>query len=57
MKPHKQNKIYETMDRKNGNNDWMKWSEWVEILWVFMKFFFRQMLKVSAFYLEKQKYS
>ena len=30
-------------------------SEWVEILWGFKKFYFKQMLKVSAFYLEKQK--
>ena len=30
-------------------------SDWVEILWGFMKSFFKQMLKVSAFYLEKQK--
>ena len=32
-----------------------EWAEWVEILWVFTKFFFKQILKVSAFYLEKQK--
>ena len=30
-------------------------SDWVEILWGFTKFFFKQMLKISAFYLEKQK--
>ena len=30
-------------------------SDWVEILWGFMKFNFKQMLEVSAFYLEKQK--
>ena len=30
-------------------------SDWVEILWGFTKFFFKQMLKVSAFYLKKQK--
>ena len=30
-------------------------SNWVEILWGFTKFFFKQILKVSAFYLEKQK--
>ena len=29
-------------------------SDWVEILWGFTKFFYKQMLKVSAFYLEKQ---
>ena len=32
-----------------------EWSEWVEILWGFTKFYFKQFLKVSAFYLEKQK--
>ena len=31
------------------------WAELVEILWGFTKFFFQKMLKVSAFYLEKQK--
>ena len=30
-------------------------SDWVEILWGFTKFFFKLILKVSAFYLEKQK--
>ena len=30
-------------------------SDWVEILWCFRKCFFKQMLKVSAFYIEKQK--
>ena len=30
-------------------------SDWVEILWGFMKFNFKLNLKVSAFYLEKQK--
>ena len=29
-------------------------SDWVGILWRFMKFFFKQVLKNSAFYLEKQ---
>jgi hypothetical protein len=29
--------------------------DWVEILWGFTKFIFKQMLKISAFYLEKQK--
>ena len=28
---------------------------WVEILWGFKKFFFKKMLTVSVFYLEKQK--
>ena len=31
-------------------------SDWVEILWGFKKFFFKQMLKFSAFYLEKRKF-
>ena len=30
-------------------------SEWVEILWGFTKFYFKQMLKVSVFHLKKQK--
>ena len=30
-------------------------AKWVEILWGFIKFNFKQMLKASAFYLEKQK--
>ena len=30
-------------------------SDWVEILWGFTKFFFKQMLKSPAFYLVKQK--
>ena len=30
-------------------------AEWVEILWGFAKFIFKQMLKISAFYIEKQK--
>ena len=30
-------------------------AEWVEILRGFTKFFFKKILKVSAFYLEKQK--
>ena len=29
-------------------------SDWVEILWGFTKFFFKQRLKISAFYLVKQ---
>ena len=29
--------------------------KWVETLWGFAKFIFKQMLKVSAFYLEKLK--
>ena len=32
-----------------------EWAEWVEFLWGFKKFFFKQILKVSAFYLKKQK--
>ena len=30
-------------------------SDWVKTLWGLMKFFFKRILKVSAFYLEKQK--
>ena len=30
-------------------------SDWVEILWGFTKFFFKPMLKILVFYLEKQK--
>ena len=30
-------------------------SYWIKILWGFTKFFFKQILKFSAFYLEKQK--
>ena len=30
-------------------------SDWVDTLWGFKKFFFKLILKVSAFYLEKQK--
>ena len=30
-------------------------SDWVEIVWGFTRFFFKQMLVISAFYLEKQK--
>ena len=32
-----------------------EWAERVEILWGFTEFYFKQVLKVSAFYLEKQK--
>ena len=32
------------------------WSDWVENLRGFMKFFFKQILKVSAFYLEKKSF-
>ena len=34
-----------------------EWAEWVEILWGSTKFYFKQMLKVSAFYLQKKKKS
>ena len=30
-------------------------AEWVELLWDFTKYFFKQMLKISTFYLENQK--
>ena len=36
-----------------SDNEKSEWVEWVEILWGF--FFFKQILKVSAFYLEKEK--
>ena len=32
-----------------------EWAKWVEILWGSTKFNSKQILKVSAFYLEKQK--
>ena len=32
-----------------------EWAEGIEFLWGFKKFFFKQTLKDSAFYLEKQK--
>ena len=32
-----------------------EWAQWVEICWGFTKFFFKHMLKISAFYLVKQK--
>ena len=32
-----------------------EWSKWDEIVWGFTKITYKQMLKVSAFYLEKQK--
>ena len=47
---HSIRKWIEKMEKKLS-----EWAEWVEILWGFMKFFFKQMLKVSVFYLEKQK--
>ena len=33
----------------------LEWAEWIEILRGFTKFFFKQILNVSAFYLKKQK--
>ena len=43
-----------TTDTKYGKK-MSEWAEGVEILWGFTKSFFKQMIKVSAFYLEKQK--
>ena len=51
MKPHK----ISTQSDNHGNKKLSEWAEWVEILWGFTKFFFQQLLKISAFYLEKQK--
>ena len=36
-------------------SEWAEWAEWVQILWDVTKFFFKHILKVSAFYLEKPK--
>jgi hypothetical protein len=41
----------------NSNQYFYLLSDWVEILWGVTKFCFKQMLKVSAFYLEKQQSS
>ena len=46
--------LNQTMNRK-WKQQLSEWSEWVEILQGFTKFYFKQMLKVSAFYLENQK--
>ena len=40
---------------QNSDNVFYSFSDWVEILWGFTIFFFKQILKVSASYLEKQK--
>ena len=54
MKPHKI-----STHSAHSNNFYFHFfyplSDWVEILWGFTKLFFKQMLKISAFYLEKQK--
>ena len=36
----------------HSDNFYFHLSDWVEISWAFTKFFFKQMLKVSAFFLE-----
>ena len=42
-------------DFKKPNFWFSEWAQWAEILLGFMKFYFKQMLKISAFYLESQK--
>ena len=49
VKPHK------ISSNSTHSNNFYFQSDWFEILWSFMKFFFKQMLKILAFYLEKQK--
>ena len=44
----------DNQEKKKYKQQLSEWAEWVEILWGFPKFFFQQMLKVSAFNLEKQ---
>ena len=54
VKPHK-------ISTHSGHSDncyfqfFYRLSDWIEMLWGFTKFFFEQMLKVSVFYLGKQK--
>ena len=50
MKPHKI-----STHSAYSDNCYFQLCDWVEILWGFMKFFFKQMLKVSVFYLENKK--
>ena len=54
MKPHKISTLSAYSDDCYFNF-FYPLSDWVEILWGFTKFFFKQVLKVSVFYLEKQK--
>ena len=54
MKPHK----ISTHSAHSDNcyfHFFYQFSDWVEILWGFMKCFFKQMLKVSTFYLKNKK--
>ena len=51
MKPHK----ISTHSDNCYFHFFYRLSDWVEILWGFTKFFFKQMLKISAVYLVKQK--
>ena len=50
MKPHKI-----STDRENENNNCLNWLNELQFCEVSQNFYFKQMLKVSAFYLEKQK--
>ena len=54
MKPHKISTQSDNQEKK-CKYQLPEWAEWVETLWGFTKFIFEQMLKISAFYLEKQK--
>ena len=56
MKPHKISTHSAYSD--NCYFHFFYWlSNWIEILWGFTRFFFKKILKVSAFYLEKQNLS
>ena len=47
------NSIRQPIEKVKITIVWMRWVSWK--LWGFMKFYIKQILKVSAFYLEKQK--
>ena len=47
--------VWKRISTHSAHSDNCYLSGWVEILWGFTKLFFKQMLKVSAFYLKKQK--
>ena len=53
MKPHKISTQWDYQEKK-CIQQLSECAEWVKTLWGFMKFIFKQMLKVSAFYLEEQ---
>ena len=55
MKPHKISTQSDIQEKKKYKQQLSEWAEWVETLWSFTKFIFKQMLKVSVFYLQKQK--